>query len=204
MTMSTIPTLDKARCLDFGLYPLQNRTEVIGQNFCYDWQRVQTAAKKAYLNLDHFLCLPIGSRLTEKGLKSPVTFWYTPLNKHFVITVCSKRKTDFFDPLHDLPGYMEYGGDYLRPTARPFLHWDGSRIVRVHAIESPYDSECLVADFWNLFGLTVSESGESQYNKIRSQPEDYFEYSAVPCETEEDLSWKGHKFTINHALCLLI
>lgn len=185
-----------------GLHPFEDRENVIGQDFCYEWNRVRTAAKLLGHNLDSFLSLPIGSRLADKGLKTPVTFWFAPLNKLFVVTVCSKYKADFMNPLHSLPGYVEYGASYLRPTARPFLHYDGSRIIRVHLLESRPRGGHLVADFGNLFGLTVSESDEEQYNNIRSDPVEHFEYSAVPRDAEQNVSWKDRGFVLHHAFCM--
>ena len=110
--MSPIPILDVNACRELGVHPLPLRQDVMGQDFCYDWNKVQAAAGSLGQNLDSFLSFPIGDRLTHKGLKTPVTFWYTPLGHIFVVTVCSKRKTDFMDPLHSMPGYLEYGENY--------------------------------------------------------------------------------------------
>ncbi len=124
-------------------------------------------------------------------------------NQILIVTVCSKRRADFMNPLHRMPGYMEYGAAYLRTTARPFLHYDGGRVIRLHVLDSPTTAKHLVADFGNLFGLTVAESNEDQYNKICSRPADHFEYSAVPQEAHENVSWKGQEFLLHHTLCVL-
>ena len=201
--MSLVPKLDAEACRKLGLYPVADRQHAIGQDFCYDWNKVRTAAQLLCHNLDRFLSLPIASRLAQKGLKTPVTFWFTPLNQILIVTVCSTRKADFMNPLHRMAGYMEYGASYLRPTARPFLHYDGARVIRVHVLDSPSEAEHFVADFANLFGLTVAESDEDQYNDIRSHPADHFEYSAVSHEAHENVSWKGQDFLLHHALCVL-
>ncbi len=198
-TASIVPLLSAS---EIGIYPASVRSDTIGHDFCYDWQRTRAAASKHGFNLDQFLTMPLAARLAKKKLKTPVTFWYTPLGKLFVVTVCSSKTVDFFDPLHSLPGYSEYGGNHLRPTARPFLHWDGSRIVRVHALESRVDAECLVADFGNGFGLTVSESDEESYLDIQRDPLAHFEYSAVPRTSPIEVSWNSQTFTLNHVLCL--
>lgn len=201
--MASIATLDTDACRKLGLYPLSNPTEVVGHDFCYDWNRVRAAARKVNQNLEQFLSLPIGARLAEKGLRTPVTFWFTPLGQLFVVTVCSTRNVDFMTPLHSLSGYVEYGANHLRPTARPFLHYNDLRITRVHMLDAPPDSSFLVADFGNAFGLTVTGTENDQFNEIRQCPSDYFEYSAIPSESEENVSWNGREFVIHHALYVL-
>ncbi len=196
---SIVPLLSAS---EIGIYPASVRSATIVHDFCYDWQRTKAAASKSGFNLDQFLTMPLAARLAKKKLKTPVTFWYTPLGNLFVVTVCSSKTVAFFDPLLSLPGYFEYGGYYLRPIARPFLHWDGSQIVRVHALESGVDAGCLVADFGNGFGLTVSESDEETYLDIQRDPLAHFEYSAVPRTSPIEVSWNNQTFTLNHVLCL--
>jgi hypothetical protein len=195
---SMLPFLQSS---EIGIYPASARSNTVGHDFCYDWRRVQAAAQKRGCNLDTFLTIPLASRLTRKELKSPVTFWYSPLGDLFVVTVCSSRHVNFFDPLYGLPGFAEYGGNYLRPTARPFLHWDGLRVLRVHALDSKVDTPCLVADFGNGFGLTVSESDEETYRDIQQNPAEHFEYSAVPRVSPTEVTSNGETLILNHVLC---
>jgi len=165
---------------DLRIFPETIHTNVVGHDFCFDWQKVQDASEAMNCNLDHYLCAPLVERLLGKSLKSPVTFWYTPLGKLFVVTVYSPRKVDFFDPLVSMQGYVEYGGNYLRPNAMPFLHWDGKNAFRVHAIRERLNGMFLLADFGNGFGLDVSETDEHTYNEILNKSVEYFGYSAVP------------------------
>lgn len=186
-----------------GVFPSSTQARVIGQDFCYDWQRVQEAAQKQGQNLDVYLTAPLAKRLTAKRLKTPVTFWYAPLGNLFVVTVCSTaRNVDFFDPLHGLRGYVEYCGNHLRPTAQPFLHWDGSRVIRVHALEGRVESSFLVADFGNGFGLTVSESDEATYRDIQDAPAEHFEYAAVPHASPVAITGTAEPLEVHHALCI--
>jgi hypothetical protein len=182
---SNVPVISAS---EMGIYPASDRSDTIGHNFVYRWQLAQGGALKRGFNLDQFLTLPLVSRLTSKQLKTPVTFWYTPLGEFFVVTVCSSKEVDFFDPLHGLPGYAEYAGNYLRPIARPFLHWDGTRTIRVHALDVRPEARFLVADFGNGFGLTVSESDEATCLDIRQNPLAHFEYAAIPFESPVNVS----------------
>ena len=173
-------TLTIMTAKELGIYPENIRTDVVGHDFCFDWLAAEAAAIKQNCNLDEYLCAPLVQRLLDKPHKSPITFWYAPLGKLFVVTVYSSRKVDFFDPLHGMRGYVEYGGNYLRPTARPFLHWDGKNVFRVHAISVQPSGSFLLADFGNGFGLDVSETDEEMYNDIRNNSAKHFGYSAVP------------------------
>ncbi len=185
---------------DLGIFPENIRTDVVGHDFCFDWKAVEAAAAKQKCNLDDYLCAPLVKRLLAKSLKSPVTFWYAPLGKLFVVTVYSSRDVDFFDPLHGMHGYVEYGGNYLRPSARPFMHWNGKNAFRVHAISALPKGSFLLADFGNGFGLDVSESSEAIYKDIRGNPEKHFEYSAVPHGEQSDSSAGG--VVAQHVLCV--
>ena len=156
------------------------------------------------LNLDSFLVLPIAAQLDRKKLRSPVLFWYAPLNAHFVVTVTSRRNVDFMDPLHSLPGYAEYGTGYLRAQARPILYWTGDRVVRTHpSLGARTSSQWLVADFGNAFGLCVAEASRAMYESILKNPADHFDYLAVPQEREQVCRWKGRSFTVHHASCVV-
>lgn len=202
--MASENTLPIVECTQIGVYPTSTQDGVIGRDFCYDWRRVQEAARPLGQNLDSYLTAPLARRLQQKKLKTPVTFWYAPAGDFFVVTVCSKAtNVDFFDPLHGLRGYVEYGGNYLRPTARPLIHWDGSRVTRLHALEGRTSSPFLVADFGNGFGLSVSESDKDSYLEIQGDPAAHFEYTAIPCASPDVVPGSGGPLEVHHALCIL-
>ena len=191
-------------CCESGYNPATGRQSLIGQDFVYKWDPVREYATRRGLNLDSFLVLPIAARLFEKKLLSSVLFWFTPMNDVFVVTVCSKRNVNFMNPLHSLTGYVEYGQNYLRPHARPFLYWNGENVLRIHPVlDMDTPPEYLVADFGNLFGLTVAESSPEQYREILENPVDYFDCLAVPEESEQVCDWNGKTSTIQHALCVI-
>ncbi len=165
---------------------------------------VHQSAQKSGINLDSFLVVPIAFRFLEKALKAPVLFWYTPLNDSFIVTVCSKHDVNFMDLLHSLPGYIEYGQDYLKPNARFFLYWDGENLIRIHGlIGLDSSTDCLVADFGNMSGLHVASSDPETYQDIFESPMDYFEYLAVPEESAFVYLQNNKTVTVNHALLLM-
>ena len=71
-------------------------------------------------------------------------------------------------------------GNYLRSTARPFLHWDGNNVFRVQALSAQPNGIFFLADFGNGFGLDISETDEETYKEIQNNSMKHFEYSAVP------------------------
>jgi|GEM_PF-5243509 len=195
--------LRELNCCETGNDPATGRQAAIGQDFVYTWEPVREAATKRGLNLDSFITLPIAARLVDKHLSSPVMFWYAPLNDLFVVTVCSKRNVDFMNPLHALPGYAEYGQSFLRQHARPIVYWNGKTVFRIHPVDVDTPAAHLVADFGNLFGLTVAESDAEHYKEILKSPAEYFEYLAVPEAPEQHCNWNGKIFAIQHALCVM-
>ena len=191
-------------CCQTGYNPATGRVSAIGKDFVYRWDPVRESAMQRGLNLDSFLLLPIAARLSEKKLRSPVLFWFTPMNDVFVVTVTSKRNVDFMDPFHSLPGYAEYGEDYMRPHSRPIVYWDGETVIRTHPVLDATTQGHLVADLGNLSGLTVAGSSAEQYKEILENPVDYFEYLAVPEASEQQVcNWNGTTFTVRHALCIV-
>ena len=182
-----------------GIFPENIRTNVVGHDFCYDWNTVKSAAAKQKCNLDYYLCAPLVKRLLAKSLKSPITFWYAPTGDRFVVTVYSSSNVDFFDPLHGMPGYVEYGGNYLRPSARPFMHWNGKNVFRVHPISAQPRGSFLIADFGNALGLNVSESNETTYSDISRNPAKHFDYLAIPHGEQSNSSAGG---AVQNVLCV--
>ncbi len=184
-----------------GLNLATGSNDAIGQDFIFDWGIVREFSMGHGYNLDWFITPPIAWRLFEKRLLCSITFWYTPLNNHFVITVCSKRNVDFMNPLHGLPGYSEYGQSFLRQNARPIIYWDGHFVFRIHPIFPNTSSEYLVEDLGNLFALFVEESDQEQYNEILQNPVEYFDYLAVPVKEEQSYNWNGKLIKVKHILC---
>ena len=194
--------LSKLICGRQAFNPATGQSSLIGADFVYDWERVRNYAREHRINLDSFLVLPIAARLFEKKLRSTSMFWYTPLNDLFVITVCSAANVDFMNPLHELPGYTEYGESFLRPHARPMVLWHGGVVYRTHLLLSNSASDRLVADFGNGFGLTVTPADATWYEQVLETPQDHFEYLAVPQTRRQNCDWNGRRFTMEHVLCM--
>ena len=116
------------------------KSKPIGEGYLFQWDAVLDAAKKQGCNLDTFLTLRLALFVTKKRPKSNILIFFTPTNDRFVLTVCSRRSVSFVDVLHstaEMPGYLEYGQDFVPPKARPFLFYTGMEIFRVYEVESP-------------------------------------------------------------------
>lgn len=189
---------------EMGFCPTTGRTEPIGDAFWFDWEAVAEAARSQGMNLDRFLTLRLASFFASKRLRSNVLICYAPYQNRFMLSVCSKRQTNFLKVLHSshgMPGYLEYGQDYVPPTAAPFLFYGGMQLYRVYHIRERPSSANYVCDFGNAFGLCVSESDPDGYERIRDEMGTYVDYSAVPIEPSEEIDLDGTSVTLQHAFC---
>ena len=62
-------------------------------------------------------------------------------------------------------------------------------------------SNYYVSDMGCVFGTCIARAQKDDYEKIRDQPEQHVDYSAVPIEPSEELHFDGINFTLQHALC---
>jgi len=118
-----------------------------------------------------------------------------------VLSVCSKRDTNLLNILSSLPGYLEYGRDYLPALAVPFIFWGGLQVYRLYCVQEQPTASYYICDFGNLFGMRVEEAQWHDYERIRKQPEQYIDYSAVPVEPSEEIEANGINFILQHAFC---
>lgn len=191
---SSIPTLTEKT---LAIEPLDLRNAG-GPEFAFSWSKVREAAAALHYNFADYLCLPLGAKLAKKTPKSSVTLWFTPFNELFIISVHSKRKIDFLDPLHDMRGYVEYGSGYLKPNSRPFMHWDGSTIYRLHPVDGPVSGNELVEDFGSLFGLSTAEADSDVFQELLNNPSTNFDYAAVPQSPVRQYEFAGTRFNVSH------
>jgi hypothetical protein len=103
-----------------------------------------------------------------------------------------------------MPGYLEYGQDFVQPIAHPFLFYTGMEIYRVYEVEDPEPDAYYISDFGNLFGLTTSSVSKEEYNGISSSVESDADYSAVPTEQTTEVEYSGIKMKYHHAFCRVI
>lgn len=174
----------------------------IGSAFWFSWAPVLTAAEKERTNLDMFLTRKLAEFLNDKKAKATLLIFYTPVDDRFVLTICSRKSPDFLKVLHStagMPGYLEYGQDYVPSTAKPFLYYAGLQIFRVYQVENPQADAFYVSDFGNLFGLITSVADEESYTDIKNNPTDYLDYCAVPTDPTTQLTTGDSNITIHHA-----
>ena len=107
-----------------GFSPHTGRVEPIGDTYWFDWQTVAKAVQSQGMNLDRFQTLRLVSFFARRKPRSNVLICYTPYQDRFVLSVCSKQNISLMDALHvtsGMPGNLDYGQDYLPPTAAPVV-----------------------------------------------------------------------------------
>ncbi len=179
-------------------------SEPIGDAYWFTWNEVLDAAREEAMNIDRFLTCRLSLFLTKKKPKSNILIFYTPTQDRFVVTVCSRRRVNFLDVLHStagMPGYMEYGQDYVPVTARPFLYYGGMEIFRVYDVDNPKPGAFYVSDFGNLFGLTTFTVSKDDYVRIKTDVQSHVEYSVVPQLPTEEVKHLGVSVLLQHAFC---
>jgi hypothetical protein len=193
---SSIPTLTEK---SLPIEPLDWKNAG-GPEFAFSWSKVREVAAEQHCNFADYLCLPLGAKLAKKAPKSSATLWFTPFNELFIVSIHSKRKIDFFDPLHGMLGYIEYGSGYLKPNSRPFMHWDGSTIYRIHPVDGPVSGEELVEDFGSLFGLSTADADSDVFQELLNNPSANFDYATVPQSPIKQHKFAGARFNFSHVL----
>ena len=173
---------------------------ILGHVYCFDSNIICDQSKKMGLNLDQFLTRHIGYGLSAKALKSKILVFYYPGKQVVFLCVCSKKREIELGSLASVTGYRDSGRDYCKTDATPILYYDGIKIFRLYGpVNSMGDlDEYYVSDFGSFAGLTLSETDRENYEMIRDNPEEYVDYSAVPRESEELVSWRGKEFVIHH------
>jgi hypothetical protein len=199
--MLPIISIDAKEVCQSGFSMRLGSIEPISDACWIDWQQATDAAQSAGMNLDRFLTMRIGSFFARKRLRSNVLVCYTPHQDRFVLSVCSKRDTNLLDILSSLPGYLEYGQDYLPSLAVPFIFWGGLQVYRLYCVQEQPTTSYYICDFGSLFGMHIEEAQRKDYERIRKQPEQYVDHSAVPVEPSEQIEANGITFVLQHAFC---
>jgi len=175
----------------------------VGETYSYSYKALLNGAKEASLNLDEFLTASIGYSLSEKKPRSKVLIFYAPFNQQIWLAICSKRNLSL-DSLARIPGYSEQGQNFLPPKASPFIYYDGKEIYRIHRLgEEPRSWVYYFVDFGTFSGLFYSATNRAKYEMIRNNLLDHPEYSVVPTESRQALTWQGKTIVISHAFCTL-
>lgn len=175
--------------------------EPIGDAYCFEWGAVAEAARKAGQNLDRYLTFRIASHFARKRPRSSVLIFYTPVQGLIVMTVCAKRKLAMIDALHSMPGYLEYGQEFVPRNARPFTLYDGQRLCRTYLTPGRPTESHYICDFGNLFGMSVDAVDEPGYEMVLARANSEVEYSVVPMEPTEEVQTDGATITLHHVFC---
>ena len=197
----------KLRLKDLCRYYLKDLDEgkeaPVGETYCFNYGALLNRAKDAGLSLDGFLTASVGYSLSEKALRSKVLLLYAPFNQKVWLTVCSKRNL-LLDSLGKIPGCLEQGQNFLPPNASPFVYYNGKEIYRIHRLgEKPRSWVYYSVDFGTFSGLFYSATNRAKYEMIRNNLLGHPEYSVVPTESRQVLTWRDKKIVINHAFCTL-
>lgn len=62
-------------------------------------------------------------------------------------------------------------------------------------------SSYYICDMGCVFGTCIAAAQKDDYERIRDQPEQHVDYSAVPIQPSEEFDVDGINFTLQHALC---
>jgi hypothetical protein len=150
-------------------------------------------------NEDRVFTQIVLSGIIEKQLRSNILFFFTPFSKMIKISVATLRMNTNFMWLRNLPGYSEYGQDYLVDIAKPFLFWDGNNLIRIYDIPDYDPNKYYINDFGSLYGLCSTETDPENYNDIKeNRGKEYFDYSVVPKNPEETIIHNDKKYILLH------
>jgi hypothetical protein len=203
-----LPILDIALSdlAETGFNPALGGESAIGDAFHFQWDTVIDAVVEKGWNLDHFLTARLLGLLARKKPKSSIIVFYAPAQNHFTLTICSRRNVDFFPALHmssGMPGYLEFGQNYVSEIAQPFILYSAMNCYRVYVVDRPDSNVRYISDFGNLFGLLTTEVEKETYNHLLADPSSSPDYSAVPQEPTTMINIDGRQHPLQHAFIRL-
>ena len=175
--------------------------------FSYSWSKAREAALSRGMNFERFITRPIYHALQRSRPDSRLLFWYCPMEEQFMIAISCKQEVDFSEALAPLAGFIDFGRNLLDETARPLIHWDGTRILRAHPILPEIDEifgEYLIEDFFPEREFLARSVSAERYQSVLEQPLENFSLAPVPQEEKEQITLEGGICTVTHALCVLI
>lgn len=178
---------------------------IVVQTFAYDLTNLIKGLRNKNTNVDRLFSETILAGVMQKQFKSKVMFFYSPHSKFTFISAALLKLNSNLNWLCNIQGYSEYGQEYLKPNAKPFMYWDGDNLHRIYYLPDYNPSEYYVNDFGSLFGLLSSDTNQDSYNRIkRNEANNTWDYSIVPDEHEEILTVKNKKFVLLHSRYELI
>jgi len=168
-------------------------------------------ARDAGLNLDRYLTRQILEGLLASPVRSPVLFWYESGEPYLFLSATSPRRDAPCSWMAALPTFFEGDSDSLRDNSRPFLLWDGEKLLRLYRVPPDIDPEDeftsalrladaevqgippvppeflhFVSDFGAFGGWLVVTASPACYDQVLDNQVDNWDYSVIP-ETSREL-----------------
>lgn len=184
---------------------LSGQAGIIGYTYAYDFAGLSKAAIEKGENLDGYLSKAILRGMSDHPVKSKLLFFYAPLVNLIFLSVTSSGSKARCDFLHDVKGYAEYGQEFVRDEAKPFMLWDGGNLHRLYQLPQEYDRDGFyISDLCSGFGLSVEETNEETYRLIAADRAGSYEYSVVPMQHEEIINYNNRKHLLLHSFYRLV
>lgn len=169
-----------------------------GQSFAYRDEELECLANETHQSLDQILSHQLVYGFTRNQIKRNSLLWFGRRFGSVIITICDKKGQ--LDPewMQTLPGFLEYGTDFVGVTDRPYAYWDGHNFHRIYPdAQLGAGGEVLFSDLGNAFGWTVETSDSEDIQEVLDANPDAWVYSIVPTSHEQIV-------TVNDARCLLL
>jgi hypothetical protein len=184
---------------------LSGRKGIVGYTYAYDFARLSEAAVEKGENLDGYLSKAILRGMSDHPVKGKLLFFYAPLAHLIFLSVASHSLKARCDFLHEVRGYSEYGQEFVRDEAKPFMLWDGGNLHRLYQLPKDYNPEGFyISDLCSGFGITIEETSEETYQRTATDRAGSYESSAVPTQHEEIVNHNGRKHLLLHSFYRLV
>jgi hypothetical protein len=177
----------------------------LAHTYVFNSAKASEDAKDSGLTIDQSFTFELAKGFQRNPIDSPSLAMLAIKHSQIHVFICGKRSKVQAGWLASAPGFDEYGLDIIRAGAIPFIFWNGQYCFRVHDLEAfPGGSEHAFQDFGSLVGTFTSECTKEDFERIKSDPNRYLDYSAVPHEHEIVLRKRGARLTITQAFLELL
>jgi len=179
--------------------------KIVVQSYAYHTDKIIDDMKEAKTNIDQYFSRLILHGLSTSKLKSKILFFFVPLGEVTIMCAADNKQNIDHYYLSKTNAYFESGQEYLHNNARPFMYWDGKNVIRIYSLPEEYSAEkYYFNDFGSLYGLLTAEADEEYYNELKNEPGESWDYSIVPRESEEIITYKEKKLVLSHSFYRII
>lgn len=198
--MLPILTLDIAKLCHIGNGAFLGRPNLpVGQTFAYRVTPLRAALEERNESLDNYLTAATLKAVRRKFIRGSLLFFFSPANEMFFVTGCDHRLKVSFEWLTDIAGYFESGQELVHDNAMPFLLWENSRLIRLHADTEGLERGHFVSDFGTLFGLSIGKVSAGTYRDVSLNPGKHWELSPVPVSPRQTIRVDGEEADVHHS-----